>query len=357
MLAEPAENLRYQLVFAALAGARVAVEAAQPFDRFELLFVELLLRVTRGSRAVFSRGQRRVDFAPGSVEGAAGPLRFDCGQQRAVGYFLEPLLLLLLFARAPSELELAGLTNDSVDVDVDRLKDGLLPLLERCAQGRFALELRVLRRGFRPDGAGLVALTARPLARALPPLALVPALAKRVRGVALVSRVSPQFLGRMITAAREVLNDFLPDVWVHSEAVRGGPGRYFGLSLATEAGVTAGACFDALSAGAPPAAEAVGAAAALALLDELVFGGAALDSSFQSVLFAFMALADGPSSAVVARVTDHAAATLRLLHRAFRVQFTFTDVEPRALGAAPPFALVRAACRGAGVLNRFREAG
>ena len=348
MPSETRANFRYRLTFSLLSGKPTAVESDEPLDRFELLFTDLLLRLTRGSRAVLSRGDRRLDFSPGTLDCREESLTFDCGGQRSLTYFIEPLLVLLPFTKAPLSLELRGITHDSLDVDLDRLRDGLFPLLARCAQNAFALELNISRRGFRPNGGGAATLTARPLVHCLPPIALPAVPARRVRGLAIASRVSPQCLGRLIAAAREVLGELAADVWVQSESVRGAD-RFYGISLVTDTGVTAGACFDALSES-PPPPEQLGETAALALLDELLFGGGALDSSFQSVVFSLMALARGRSSAFTTRVTDHCAATLRLLREFFAVEFVFEAAEGEG-GSA-----VTARVRGAALANRAREA-
>lgn len=43
---------------------------------------------------------------------------------------------------------------------------------------------------------------------------------KKIRGSAFGGKVSPQFLNRMISACREVLNSYLPDVWVYSDLAK-----------------------------------------------------------------------------------------------------------------------------------------
>lgn len=46
-------------------------------------------------------------FQPGKVRGGRG-LEHDCGVHRGIGYFLEPLILLGLFARVPLSIRLKG---------------------------------------------------------------------------------------------------------------------------------------------------------------------------------------------------------------------------------------------------------
>jgi hypothetical protein len=59
-----------------------------------------------------------------------------------ISYFLEPLLLLAAFGKAPTIVTLSGITSGSSEYpSVDLLRVGLLPVLKRC--GIEDYELRV----------------------------------------------------------------------------------------------------------------------------------------------------------------------------------------------------------------------
>lgn len=47
-----------------------------------------------------------------------------------------------------------------------------------------------------------------------------PKLVKRIRGTALVSKVSLDYLNKIINKSREIFNDYIPDVWIYSELVK-----------------------------------------------------------------------------------------------------------------------------------------
>jgi RNA 3'-terminal phosphate cyclase-like protein len=47
-----------------------------------------------------------------------GKVYHDCGNSRAVGYFLEPLIALGPFSKSPMNVTLNGITNDNVDISV-----------------------------------------------------------------------------------------------------------------------------------------------------------------------------------------------------------------------------------------------
>lgn len=54
---------------------------------------------------------------------------FDCGVDRSMVYFLEPLILLGLFSKDSIEITLKGITNDNIDISTDCVRNGLIPLL------------------------------------------------------------------------------------------------------------------------------------------------------------------------------------------------------------------------------------
>lgn len=59
----------------------------------------------------------------------------DCPPSRSIGYYLEPLLLLGLFAKRPLFVTLRGVTNDHVDPGVDTFRTVTLPLLKVWVAG------------------------------------------------------------------------------------------------------------------------------------------------------------------------------------------------------------------------------
>jgi RNA 3'-terminal phosphate cyclase-like protein len=49
----------------------------------------------------------KLRYKPGVIIGGKD-LEHDCGLQRGIGYFLEPIILLGLFARSPMSIRLKG---------------------------------------------------------------------------------------------------------------------------------------------------------------------------------------------------------------------------------------------------------
>lgn len=76
-------------------------------------------------------------------------------------------------------------------------------------------------------------------------------LVKRIRGTCFASKASINVIGRIISSAREVLNDYIPDVWIYSEYSKGAnsakdPGYGLALIGETRSGVmlSTDKCFD-----------------------------------------------------------------------------------------------------------------
>lgn len=57
-----------------------------------------------------------MSYKPGSITG--GMVTHDCGKTRSIGYFLEGIMPLAPFSKAPFALTLTGITNTEEDVSV-----------------------------------------------------------------------------------------------------------------------------------------------------------------------------------------------------------------------------------------------
>lgn len=95
---------------------------------FEASFVRLLDKLTTGSRIEIDETGTRLKYKPGFLKG--GRIEHDCGTGRAIGWFVEGILPLAPFGKAPLALGLTGITNDDRDFGVDTLRAVTLPLLK-----------------------------------------------------------------------------------------------------------------------------------------------------------------------------------------------------------------------------------
>eukprot|EP00854_Cymbomonas_tetramitiformis_P002017 gene2017-2706_t len=283
-------------------------------------------------------------YRPGLITGGRAIVH-DCGTARAIGYYIEPLICLSLFGKKPLSITLKGITNDSLDPCVDTLRTVTLPLLKHFGVEE-GLDLRITKRGAPPLGGGEVHLSC-PVARKLSAVSWVDGgLVKRIRGVAYSTRVSPQNANRMVDAARGVLNDLLPDVYIFTDHASG-----------KQAAASPGAVFSAECAANPEHMESaipedVGQAAAHQLLSEVAAGGV-VDSTHQGLLLFLAAM--GPEEVMKVRLgtlSPYAVQTLRHLKSFFGVQF---NIETEVDGEGLPSVML--SCVGANVPNIARATG
>lgn len=377
---------------------------------FEVCFAQLVDKLTNGTAITIDATGTSVTMRPGYVLG--GEVEHAC-EGRPVGYFIEGVLPLCLFAKEPVTLRLTGATNgDGGDLCVDTLKAVTLPLLKQFGLERGA-QLQVLERGLAPNGKGEVVLQC-PIVRQLRPVQMLdPGFVKQVRGLAYSVRVSPQFANRMASAARGVFNGFLPDVYVATDHAKGAarhcsPG--YGTSLVAESttgclhgtkraavrrrvsapsrrseGVFGGdghgdkdgqgeegdeeedeeeevgadAYLPAREGQRHPGvatlsdAEELGKSAAFQLLEEVHKGGC-VDTSHQPLLLTLMALCPEDVSKVrLGKLSAQAVEVLRVVQASLGVTFKLKMEEPDP--AAGTGATVLASCVGAGHQNISRK--
>ena len=153
----------------------------------------------------YHRTGTSLRYKPGFIHGGQG-LEHDCGSARGIGYFLEPLAILALFARMPVACRLRGVTNGGPDPSVDIFRSVTLPLLKSALDLEDRMELRIEARGAAPKGGGSV-FVQLPALKQLPAVSLLDeGMIKRVRGVAHSMRVSPQTSNRLVDGGRGVFN-------------------------------------------------------------------------------------------------------------------------------------------------------
>lgn len=295
--------LRQRLILSLLTGKGLVIEDIRPDNddghgqglrQYETNLLELIKQITSGSNVQISRN--RLQFNPGTLVG--GEFKFDCHIDRSIGYYLEVLLALAPFCKKPLQATLNGVTNDQIDPNVDALKASALPLIKRFigeVEGT-KLELKVLARGYKPEGGGSILFTC-PVVRQLQPVQLTEAgKVKRVRGVSVAARVSPQMANRLIDTSKGMLLRFLPDVYIYSDHNKGKTsGLSPGFSLTLSAETTEGCVYTASSVsnskgsgGGPTVPEDLAKEATHLLFEEIQRGGC-VDSICQSLAITLMA--------------------------------------------------------------------
>lgn len=217
-------------------------------------------------------------------------MEHDCGTDRPISYFLEPVIALAPFSKNPFRLSFTGITNDPEFVSVDLLRTVFLPQLKRfgIAEG---VELKITKRGAPPLGGGEIYFKC-PIVKQLAPVQFIDeGRIKRIRGLAYAARVSPQNVNRMVESARSLLNRFIPDVYIYSDVYKGEEsGKSPGFAVALVAETTTGALLSAervAKGGETP--EDIGIEAAKLLYNEISLGGC-VDTVSQWINMLFMTL-------------------------------------------------------------------
>ncbi|XP_022142004.1 probable RNA 3'-terminal phosphate cyclase-like protein [Momordica charantia] len=363
------QTLRQRLVLATLSRTSVLIEDIRADETFpglrphEVSFLRLLEKVSDDCTIEINETGTKLKYKPGIVMGGRH-LVHDCGVSRSLGYFLEPLILLALFARKPLTIKLKGITNDSKDPSVDTFKSTTLPMLKHFGVDLKEVDLKIEGRGVPPHGGGEVTLT-MPTVKSLSAVSWTDeGMVKRIRGVTFSTRVSSQFEHAMITAARGVFNRLLPDVHIFTDHRKGslaGNSPGFGISLVAE--TTSGCLMSAdttVSYGhaeettefeeekkqlSPPAD--IGEQMAFALLGEIEQGGV-VDSTHQGLLFLLCALCPEDVSKVrVGKLTPYGIETLRNILEFLGVMFKITP--------EPSNGTVELLCVGSGMYNLSRK--
>lgn len=182
------------------------------------------------------------------------------------------------------------------------MKYSTLPIFKRFIGNDEGLELKIVKRGAKPDGGGEVHFRCPTKMKLIPINLTDPGKIKRIRGVAYAMRVAPAICNRMIDTAKGILLKFLPDVYIisdHQKAVNAGNSPGFGLTLVAETINGTFLCAEAssLPRGSfggrnqpePSTPEDIATKAAQRLLEEIYRGGC-VDSTNQYLALLYMVI-------------------------------------------------------------------
>jgi len=277
--------------------------------RPETNFIRLLDAVTNGAQIQFSMTGTTLVYRPGLITGSAeglgaagGVIRHEIPREcakRGVSWWLVALCILAPFSKGHVNVVFhgAGCVTSSTpagDISADTVRTAILPLYKSFGIER-TIELRILQRSCAPamgkDAGGEVQLVFNHQVRLPKTLHLLNAgRVKKIRGVAYCVEVSKSNNERMIHEARGVLNKFVPDTYIFSDAsaaplipthahkgagpakVKGAVG--FGLSLVAESST---GCIYSADVSSPPEggvpADEIGRQCAYQLLEKISQAG------------------------------------------------------------------------------------
>lgn len=251
-----------------ISGIRSTSPTSPGLSPSEISLLRLLERLTNGSHIEISYTGTTLLYKPGLITGsvsgrgadANGVIRHEVDGRvtRGVSYLILAVCLLAPFSKGKINVLFTGpgvitsAVEKTGDISVDTVRTAILPVFAQFGVER-DLEIRVVRRS-NPShaikgrsGSGEVQVLFGHQVRVPKTVHLLRSgRVKRVRGVAYSTGVSGGNNARMIEAARGVLNELVPDIYVFSDMgsaqlLEDGKGEKkkvglgFGLSLVAEA--------------------------------------------------------------------------------------------------------------------------
>lgn len=223
------QYLRQLLVLSVLSHRQIIIKNIRSQEQnpgladFELNLLKLLEKVTNGCQVNINKTGTRLIFRPGMIDCNDGmPIEHDCHLGRNITYYLEVVVPIVLFGKTALSLTLTGNTDDNIDQSIDSFKNSWTHLLKQFGVADGSLDIQVKKRGYSPLGGGVVQLVQR-YAKKLDSISMVDeGKVKRIRGLLTSAKVSPQLTTRVVDKLREVFNDYIPDVWIHTDHYKKG---------------------------------------------------------------------------------------------------------------------------------------
>lgn len=261
---------------------------------------------------------------------------------------MDVLLALAPFCKNSIEATLKGVTNSPDVPSVDHIKCSAFSILKKfMACDDSTLDLKIVKRGLKPLGGGEIIFKC-PVKKNLKAIQMSNSgMVKRIRGVVYSCKVSPTFANRtgklkvktkekkkliilnfniLVESSKGVMLKFLPDIYIHTDQNKGknsGLSSGYGINLSAETTENIIYSVEAVSntEGALVLPEDLGIQCAEKLLDEIYRGGCC-DSTFQWILFLYMALgAKSVSKVTTGPLSQYSIKFLQLLREFFGVSF------------------------------------
>ena len=124
---------------------------------YEVSFIRLIEKLSNGAVIEINKTGTTLYFCPGTLIG--GSITHQCDNERSIGYYLEPLVMLAPFMKESLSATLLGITTDDHDIGVDAIRSMLLPYVSKFIGTEDGLDLKIVSRGCAPLGGGEVVFT------------------------------------------------------------------------------------------------------------------------------------------------------------------------------------------------------
>jgi len=290
--------------------------------------MEAAARICDGRLEGGSVGSREILFRPGAIL-KGGEFTWDIGTAGSTAMLVLCLLPLALFADTPSFYRVTGGLFQDFAPSLFHVKHVLLPVLEKMGVDA---SVKIIQPGYVPRGGGQVEVAIAPLRKPLSALNLATAgRLIELRGIALSSMLKARKVSeRMARTSEAVLREkgYKPTIEVVDDSREKPaferPSVQAGAALAIWAKTDTGCLLGADMAGARGrTAEFLGERTARMLVEDLN-SGATVDRHVADQIIPFAALAEGRSTFVVPRLTDHIEARLWLVERILKAKTEVT---------------------------------
>ena len=148
---------RHRIIFATLTNTSIIIDNIRNDDDnpglkdYELSFLDLLDKITNGSLIEINESSTKIRYNPGTIIGSSYPIVFECPTSRSISYYLEPILILLLFGKQQSIIIFNGCTYHEYDINIDVIRGVFIPILKKHF-GLMDIKIDLKRRALPPSG-------------------------------------------------------------------------------------------------------------------------------------------------------------------------------------------------------------
>lgn len=182
---------------------------------YEIKFLELICELTEGTVVEINDTGTEIKFRPGVIKG--GIINFDCGSEKCITYFLEPIMPLLYFSKLPSKIVFKGSTSFKDEMSMDALKFYYEPIIGQL--GIKNVSLKITTRSYSPDARGNVSFECAPTDSVLKGIALNMSTSfSKVRGLLCSSNVNAQITSSILNGVKENVGKIFDDVYIYTDS-------------------------------------------------------------------------------------------------------------------------------------------
>ncbi len=307
--------LRYSMALASLLGeelemTNIRASRKKPGLRPQhLKSVIACSEMTRGSVEGAVVDSSRIRYRPGPGSNATRYC-WDIGTAGSTTMLAFSILPLAVFSPGPLHFRISGGLFQDFAPGASHMERVLLPVLARMG---IRAHIKIVQPGYVPKGGGVIELESQPVEEKLAHLVLeVQGRVKHVRGISLASHLSAQRVSiRMAKQCQRILSQ--RGLKAHFEIIDDTSAEQRGAALFVLAETDTACLIGADQAGrVGRPSEAIGAFVARSLLEDLE-AGATVDRYLADQLILFAGLAEGTTTYLIPRSTEHVETNLWLI--------------------------------------------